>query len=143
MYSHNTASFPAINADESFYAVFATENVATGYTYIGDDGLLEEGETYIFVSSKSTGSAYALKSSDLPNNNTSGVKGTAVSVTVATGIKVTAENSDLEFTCTSHNATSEEDALQIGSTANTLRINGNGIGYGTARAYYDATGLLQ
>lgn len=147
-YTHGTsllftdaAGSPTITGTTNFYAVYATENVATGYTYIGDDGLLEEGETYIFVSSKSTGSAYALKSSDLPNNNTSGVKGTAVSVTVATGIKVSTENSDLEFTCTSHNATTEEDALQIGSTANTLRINGNGIGYGTARAYYDATGL--
>lgn len=137
---NDVAGSPTINADASFYAVFATESVATGYTYIGDDGMLEEDETYIFVSSKSTGSAYALKSSDLPNNNTSGVKGTAVSVTIATGIKVSTENSDLEFTCTTHTE-DEMDVLQLGSSANTLRINGNGIGYGDSRAYYDNTGL--
>lgn len=137
---NDVAGSPTINADASFYAVFAEVNVATGYTYIGDEGMLEAGETYIFVSSKSTGSAYALKSSDLPQNNTSGVKGTAVSVTVATGIKVSAENSDLEFTCSTHTE-DEMDVLVLGSSANTLRINGNGIGYGDARAYYDNTGL--
>lgn len=146
-YTHGTsllftdaAGSPTITGATNFYAVFATESVATGYTYIGDDGMLEEDETYIFVSSKSTGSAYALKSSDLPNNNTSGVKGTAVSVTIATGIKVSTENSDLEFTCTTHTE-DEMDVLQLGSSANTLRINGNGIGYGDSRAYYDNTGL--
>ena len=150
-YTHGTsllftdaAGSPTITGATNFYAVFATESVATGYTYIGDDGLLEEDETYIFVSSKSTGSAYALKSSDLVTHDGSTTqKGTAVSVTVATGIKVTTENSDLEFTCTSHAAASF-DTLCIGATTNQLCINGNGVGKkvrGGARSLYDNTGL--
>lgn len=125
----------------NYYAVFATETAGSDeYEYIGDAGMLETDKTYIFVSSKATGSAYALKSSDLPANTTSGLTGTAVGVTISSGPKITTENTDLEFTCTTH-AEDEIDELKIGSTSNYLRINGNGIGYGDARAYYDNTGL--
>lgn len=131
-----------ITTDKTYNAVFATASGGggNGYEYIGDDGMLETGETYVFVSEKTTGSAYALKSSTLPNNNTSGVKGDAVSVTIGAGLVITILNSDLEFICTTHTK-DVLDELQIPNTSNTLRINGNGIGYGAAQAYYDYTGL--
>ena len=135
----STTGATTITADKKYYAVFAKVVGASGYEYIGDEGMLETGKTYIFVSSKTAGSAYALKSSDLPANAT-GSKGTAVSVTIATGIKIATTNTDLEFYCQTHTE-DEEDILKLGSTDNTVRINGNGIGYGTARAYYDNTGL--
>lgn len=131
-----------ITTDKTFNAVFADASAgAGGYEYIGDDEVLEEDETYIFVSSKSAGTAYAIKASDLPSTNSTAA-GVSVTVTSAGGkIKVATVNTNLEFLCTSH--TSDWDDLEeVAHSGRLLVINGNGLGYAeTGKSWYDADGL--
>lgn len=119
--------FPNITAETTtFYAVFAERSNSDGYKYIGDDGTLSDGEKYIFIDSKTAGSAHALKASDLPLNNAAGKRGTAVSVTITTtaeGTLITTINTNLEFTYAS------TGTKLVISGSNYLYVNGNGVGY--------------
>ena len=117
---------PAITGNTTFYAVFAERSNSDGYKYIGDDGTLSDGEKYIFIDSKTAGSAHALKASDLPLNNAAGKRGTAVSVTITTtaeGTLITTINTNLEFTYAS------TGTKLVISGSNYLYVNGNGVGY--------------
>ena len=122
------AGSPTITKDTVFYAVFAKQTNSNGYKYIGDDGTLSDGKKYIFVSSKSAGSAYALKASDLSAPN-SGNNGTAVSVSVtsnAEGVLVTTVNTDLEFEYVSSGTKLKYEVS--GPATRYLFINGDGVG---------------
>lgn len=135
---------PTSATGATYYAVWAKQGVGggSGYEYIGDDGLLEEDETYIFVSSKSAGTAYALKASDLPSSNNNSVTGVSVTVSSAGGkVTVATTNTNLEFTCTYHSG-DWDDLEEVANSGRLLVINGNGIGYaGTGKSWYDADGL--
>ncbi|MBQ7382640.1 MAG: InlB B-repeat-containing protein [Paludibacteraceae bacterium] len=76
LYSHNTASFPAIDADASFYAVFATESgTPITWSQITDATNVTAG-TYVIVASTSTQTGYlptATASSSGPLFTTSGL----------------------------------------------------------------------
>ena len=139
-----TTSPGNITGNATYHAVFATKSTGSGsgYKYIGDDKLLTIGKNYIFVSSKTSGAAFALKASDLPNTG-QGTKGTAVAVLVETGAEgvwVKNENSDLEFEAVE---IGEDYTLRIVSDKDKyLYINGSGVGCrDNSRAYYDQTGL--
>ena len=138
-----TAGSPYITQDITFYAVFAEQTNSDGYKYIGDDGTLADGKKYIFVDSKTAGSAHALKATDLPAS-ASGAVGNAVDVTVtsnAEGILVTTVNTDLEF---EYVATGTKLKYVVdGPTTRYLYINGNGVGYKSddSRSSYNISGL--
>ena len=125
----DAGDFPNITAaTTTFYAVFAEQSSSDGYKYIGDDGTLTDGKKYIFVSSKSAGSAYALKATDLAAPN-SGNNGTAVSVTVtsnAEGVLVTTVNTVVEFEYVSSGTKLKYEV--DGPATRYLFINGDGVG---------------
>lgn len=138
-------------ATTTYYAVFANTSGKAGYFYIGDDGVLEEDEIYIFVNSLSgdlLGNAKALEATTLTTVYT-GSTGIAVDVTITSepGVKyVSTFNENLEFECTSIvDETNKKVTLEIvkntpASNYN-LHVNGSGIGRGAGQVRYNASGL--
>ena len=137
-------------ATTTYYAVFANTSGQAGYFYIGDDGELEVGKTYIFVNSLSgdaLGNAKALEATTLTTVY-NGSTGDAVDVTITSepGVKyVSAFNENLEFECKASNTENKKVTLEIVKNTpisnSNLHVNGSGIGRGDGQTRYTTDGL--
>ena len=117
-----------INLATEFHAVYGEGSGGSSNTFVLTN-TITAGKDYIFVSTNTTGSAYALDSTDLLDISPSGTGKTAnaLAVTVTSDNKVDiGSNSSLVFHA---NETDPLDMVTTVGDVHHLTINGNGIGY--------------